>query len=78
MQKRAVVRPPLGLELTDRLKERLGFDIAHRNADLHDQHIRMDRLGHAAHARFDLIGDVRDDLHRAAVIAAHALTLDHA
>ena len=77
MDKRAVFGANAPADLTDGLKERLAFNVAHRAADLHDEHIRVGTRGRAHHARLDLIRDVGDDLHRAAVVAARALPLDH-
>ena len=43
-------------------------------ADLDDGDV--DALGRVAHARFDLVGDVRDDLHRGAEVLAAPLLGD--
>ncbi len=49
-------------ELADRLEERERLDVAHRAADLRDDHVcGRDLLG-ATDARLDLVRDVRDDL----------------
>ena len=50
-------------DLTDRFQERLAFDIAGRAADLGDDHISAGLLADLIDERFDLIGDVRDDLY---------------
>ena len=76
MDKRAVFRAHTPANLADGLKERLTLDVAHRAADLHNQHIRIRARSRTHHARLNFIRDVRDDLHRAAVIAACALTFD--
>ena len=61
-------------DLTGRLDERLRLDVADRAADLGDDHVGL-RLfvGLQAHAALDLVGDVRDDLHRVAEVLAAAL-----
>ena len=51
-------------DLTDRFQERLAFDIAGRAADLGDDHISAGLLADLIDEGLDLIGDVRDDLHR--------------
>ena len=51
--------------LPDGLQKRLAFDIPHRAADLADDDIGAAVL-HGVDAALDLIGDVGDDLHRAA------------
>ncbi len=50
-------------ELADRLEERQRLDVADRAADLRDDDVGGARLGAAADARLDLVGDVRDHLH---------------
>ena len=52
------------LELAHRLQEGQALDVAHRAADLHDDHV--DALADLADRRLDLVGDVRDHLHGAA------------
>src|SRR5439155_17192521 len=44
------------------------FDVADGTADLDDEHLGVLRPGQARDALFDLIGDVRDDLDRAAQV----------
>ena len=62
--------------LADRLEERQGFDVADRAADLGEDDVGLGLLGKAVHAVFDLVGDVRDDLHGAAQEVAAALAAD--
>jgi uncharacterized protein YwlG (UPF0340 family) len=74
--------------LADRLEERQRLDVADRPADLDDDHPvrREPAAGHAAGALagdardplLDLVGDVRDDLHRAAEVVAAPLLGDDA
>src|SRR6185436_16941507 len=61
--------------LPDRLQERQRLDVAHRAADLDDRHLGF--AGAALDEGLDLVGDVRNDLHRAAEVVAAALLLDH-
>ena len=75
-----IAAPQLQAHLPHRLEEGQRFDVAHRTADLDDRHLR--RIGRAdvraaLDERLDLVGDVRDDLHRAAEILAAALLADH-
>src|SRR5262249_3061962 len=63
-------------ELADRLEERQRLDVAHRAADLGDDHVDVAGLGDEADALLDLVGDVRDDLDRAAQVVAAALAPD--
>src|SRR5262245_15642296 len=70
-----VVAAELEPHLPDRLEEGQRLDVAHRAADLDDRHVGV--AGAALDERLDLVGDVRDDLHRAAEVVAAALLLDH-
>ena len=62
-------------ELADGLDERQALDVADRAADLDQDDV--DVPGDGADRVLDFVGDVRDDLHRAAEIVAAALLLDH-
>ena len=64
-------------ELPDRLQERQRLDVAHRAADLGDDDVDVLALAHELDAVLDLVGDVRDDLDRAAEVVAAALLADH-
>ena len=63
-------------QLADGLQKRLALDVAHGAADLDDGHILV--CGHAEDGLLDLVGDVGNDLDRAAQIVAPALLLDDA
>ena len=63
-----VVAAELQAHLPDRLEERQRLDVAHRAADLDDRHLGV--AGAALDEGLDLVGDVRDDLHRAAEVVA--------
>ena len=62
--------------LTDGLQIGLALDIAHGAADLGDDHVGA-AVVHGVQAALDLVGDVGDDLHRAAQIAALTLPVQH-
>src|SRR5688572_9895722 len=70
-----VVAPELEAHLPDRLEEWQRLDVADGPANLHDRDVGLARA--ALDERLDLVGDVRDHLHRAAEIVAAALLLDH-
>jgi hypothetical protein len=71
-----VVAADLMAQLPDRLHEGQALDVADRAADLADHHVDIG-AAERADGVLDLVGDVRDDLHRAAVVLAGALLLDH-
>ena len=73
--KSAFSRPDFLPELPDRFEERQRFDVADGAADLGDHHVHA--LGAARRmARLDLVGDVRNHLHRRAEVFAAALLAD--
>ena len=76
MDKERALRGHFPLKLADGLDEGLSFDIADRSADLGDDDVGL--FTDAVDLFLDLIGDVGDDLHRAAVVAALALALQDA
>ena len=68
-------------ELAHGFEEGQGLDIAHGAADLDDGHIhgiRRADAGAALDVFLDLVGDVRNHLHRLAEVVAAALLLEHA
>ena len=71
-----VAPPLLRRHLTDGLQIGLAFDVAHGAADLGDDHVGA-AVVHGVQAALDLVGDVGDDLHRAAQIAALTLPVQH-
>jgi hypothetical protein len=62
--------------LADRLEEGQRFDIADGAPDLHDDDIGIAVARHATDPLLDLVGDVRDDLDRAAQVVAATLLGD--
>ena len=72
----AAVAAQLHAHLADGLEERQRFDVAHRAADLH--HADVGIAGAELDAALDLVGDVRNDLHRGAEVIAAPLARDHA
>ena len=73
-----VPRPDLVAELADGLQERQAFDVPHGAADFGDDDIAAHLFRHLVHAGFDLVGDVRDDLHGAALVLAGSFLVEHA
>ena len=71
-----VVAPGVLAKLPDGLEEREDLDVTDGAADLGDDHV--DVVGdEAADAPLDLVGDVRDDLHRAAEVVTASLGGEH-
>ncbi len=66
-----LVAAELDAHLADRLEERQRLDVADRAADLDHADVGIARA--ELDAALDLVGDVRDDLHRGAEIVAAAL-----
>ena len=64
----------VGAELADRFEKGERFDVADRAADFDDGNVRI--LGVGQDLGLDLVGDVRDDLHRAAEVVAAPFFLD--
>ena len=62
--------------LADGLEERQALDVADGPADLDDHDVRVAVAGDAPDPLLDLVGDVRDDLDRAAEVVAAALLGD--
>ena len=71
-----VIAAQLDAHLADGLEERQRFDVADRAADLH--HADVGVAGAELDAALDLVGDVRDHLHRGAEVVAAPLLGDHA
>ncbi len=61
--------------MPDGFEERLRLDVTHRAAHFDDDDVEPFRG--VAHATLDLVGDVRNDLHRTAQIVAAAFLADH-
>ena len=67
----AVVAPKVRLELANGLKEGQAFNIAHRTADFDNGNVwRVFTFRKGEHHSFDLVGDVRNNLHGAAQVIA--------
>ena len=67
----AVVAPKVRLELANGLKEGQAFNIAHRTADFDNRNVwRVFTFRKGEHHSFDLVGDVRNNLHGAAQVIA--------
>ena len=76
MDVQRVLPSDLQAHLADRLQEGLALDVADGAADLGDHHVRVRLVAHAVNEALDLVGDVRNGLHRAAQIAALAFAGD--
>ena len=75
-----VGRPHAQAHLAHGLEEGQRFDVAHGAADLDDRDLHLfggADAGAAAHEVLDLVGDVRDHLHRLAEIVSAAFLLQH-
>ena len=72
-----VVAADILAHLADGLQERQALDIADRAADLDDHDIGAGWRATRGDAPLDLVGDMRDDLDRAAQVIAAPLLLDH-
>ena len=77
MDEEHIFAPALGRDLTDGLQKRLALDVADRAADLGDGNVGL-AVVHVVNAALDLIGHMRDDLHRAAKITALTLAVENA
>ena len=75
MNKAGAAASELQAHLPDCLEKRQRLDVTHRSANLDDGNIRT--FGTLADTGLDLIGDVRDHLHRTAEVLAATLFLDH-
>ena len=75
MNEEGVVAADFLAELTDGFEERQRLDVAHRPADLRDDHIVI-RCEPADRA-LDLVGDMRNHLHRRAEVLAATFLGDH-
>ena len=73
----AVVAPHLAGDLADGFDEGLALDVARRAADLGDDDVGVRRLADLIDEGLDLVGDVRDDLHRLTEIFARTLLVEH-
>ena len=69
-------RPIVLAELADGLEEGQAFDIAHRPADLRDDHVDVGVARDSGDPLLDLVGDVGDHLDRAPQVVAFALLAD--
>jgi hypothetical protein len=65
-------------ELADGLQEGQALNIAHGAADLGDDDVAAHFLCHFVDAGFDLVGDVGNDLHGAALVLPGAFFFEHA
>ena len=76
VDKQAVFASHLQRDLPNGFEKRQAFDIAHGAPDLRDHHIGVGG-GEVAHHLLDLVGDVRNHLHRLAQKLPAAFLVDH-
>ena len=72
-----ILRTDFEDELADRFEKRQPFDVAGGAADLGDEHVARLLRRELAQARFDFVGDVRNDLHGLAEVIAAPLAIEH-
>ena len=77
MDEQRVARTDLQSDLTNRLQERLAFNISGRAADFRDDHVCVGRASYIVNKRFDFIGNMGDHLYGLAEIFAPALLVQH-
>ena len=71
VDEQSVIAPQFLPHLADRLDERQRLDVAHRAADFNQRHVHV--LRDFLRRRLDLVGDVRNHLHRLAQVIAPPL-----
>ncbi len=77
MDEQAAPATDVDRKLADRLQERQRLDVADGAADLGDHEVDVAGLGDQRDPLLDLVGDVRNDLHRPSEVVAAALAADH-
>ena len=65
-------------KLADGFQERQALNVANRSTDFGDDHISAHLFSHVFDTCLDLVGDMRDDLHGAALVLARTLLIKHA
>ncbi len=75
MHEQGAIGAAFAANLTDSFEERQRFDVADGTADLDQGDVEA--FGRGVDAAFDLVGDMRNDLHGRAEIVATALFTDH-
>ena len=78
MNQRRIAGSELVTQLTHRFDEGQRLDVAHRTADLGNNHIVLLALRQQLNAALDFVRDMRNDLHGLAQVLALALLVDHA
>ena len=74
----AIFAPHVAAKLADSLHKGQGFNIAHRAAHLDNGHVGVGGFHVQADVLLDFVGDMRNHLHRAALVAAAAFLFKHA
>jgi len=76
MDVQGVILAQLPAQLPDGFQKRKAFNVPYRTADLHNGHVHVCGLwSPSLNALFDLIGDMRDDLHGLAQIVPAGASL---
>jgi hypothetical protein len=73
----AVVAPQFPAQLPHRLHVGQRFDVAHRTAQFRDDQVVLAGLSEQQHPALDLVGNVRDHLHRFAEVVARPFLVDY-
>ena len=74
--KKRVLAPHLVAKLAQGFHKGLRLDVADRAADFKDDHLRPGLFANQPDTAFDFVGDMRDDLDRAAQVIAVAFLAD--
>jgi hypothetical protein len=77
MQIEDILAPHIFAELANGFQKRQGFNIAHRAANFRNHYVGICVFCDAQNSVFNLVGDVGDHLHRAAVVVAPAFFVEH-
>ena len=77
MDEKGVFPPNVGAHLAQGFDERQRLNVAHRAADFHNHDFRAGGLRHLANAALDFVGNVGNNLDRAAEVVAAAFLGNH-
>ena len=77
MDKAALILRKLSFKLANSLKEGLGFNVADGSADFNKHDLGFDCVDGLFDAELDFVRDMRNHLHRAALVAAAAFAVEN-
>ena len=77
MDKAALILRKLSFKLANSLKEGLGFNVADGSADFNKHDLGFDCVDGLLDAELDFVRDMRNHLHRAALVAAAAFAVEN-